>query len=63
MLEVARRSLFFLTIEEIDSQDLTRELPTWVSSVMWISTFRTGIDVTNGVRRPVIEKSDAFILM
>lgn len=63
MLEVARRSLFFLTVEKIDSQDLTSELLTWASSVMWISTFRTGIDITNVVRRPVIEKNDAFILM
>ena len=63
MLEVGRRSLFFLAFEEIDSQDLTGELLPEVSSVMWISTFRTGIDVTTGMRRPVIEKNDTFILM
>lgn len=62
MLEVARRNLFFLTLEVMDSRDLTGELLIWVSSVMWISTFRTGIDVTNGIRILVIEKSATFIL-
>lgn len=63
MLDVGQRSLIFLTFEEVDSQDLTRELLPGVSSVMWISTFRTGIDVTSGKRIPVIEKSVTFILM
>ena len=63
MLDVGQRSLFFLTLEEVDSQDLTRELLPGVSSVMWISTFRTGIDVTSGMRIPVIEKNETFILM
>ena len=43
MLDVRRRSLIFLALEEIDSQDLTGEMLPEVSSVMWISTSERGL--------------------